>query len=154
MRCVLLKKKERHQLLKELIEEQTIQKQDEFVTILEKRGIKVTQATISRDIKELQLMKIPAAAGGYRYSLPPDLQHETSKKLEKMLKDGFISMDKLEYFIIIHTAPGNAFAFGALLDGSSFDEIFGTISGDDTLLVICRSIEHANQLEKRLIQSL
>ena len=149
-----MKKKERHQLLKELIEQQIIQKQDEFVTILENRGIKVTQATISRDIKELQLMKVPVAGGGYCYSLPPDLQYETSKKLKKMLKDGFVSMDKLEYFIIIHTAPGNAFAFGALLDGSGFEEIFGTISGDDTLLVICRSIEHANQLEKRLIQSL
>ncbi len=147
-----LKKKERHRLLKELIEEQSIEKQEDFVSILKERGIDVTQATISRDIKELQLMKVPATSGGYYYSLPPDMNDDTSVKLGKMLKDAFVSMDCQDYFMVIHTIPGNAFALSALLDASNFEGVFGTISGDDTLLVICRSAEDAKQLKEHIIQ--
>ncbi|MEG0288297.1 MAG: transcriptional regulator ArgR [Carnobacterium sp.] len=146
-----MKKKERHRLLQNLIQEHIIEKQEDFVRILEEKGIEVTQATISRDIKELQLVKVPAPTGGYRYSLPPDVQHNTSKKLERLLKDAFVSIDVQDYFLLLRTIPGNAFALGSLIDLSDFSEIFGTISGDDNVLIICRSEEQAKNLKNHFI---
>ncbi|ALV22948.1 Arginine pathway regulatory protein ArgR, repressor of arg regulon [Carnobacterium antarcticum] len=147
----MMKKKERHRLLQNLIQEHIIEKQEDFVRILEEKGIEVTQATISRDIKELQLVKVPAPTGGYRYSLPPDVQHNTSKKLERLLKDAFVSIDVQDYFLLLRTIPGNAFALGSLIDLSDFSEIFGTISGDDNVLIICRSEEQAKNLKNHFI---
>lgn len=147
-----MKKRERHHLLQELIKENVIEKQEDFVRILEERGIEVTQATISRDIKELQLVKVPSQAGGYQYSLPPDIQYDTSKKLERLFKDAFVSMDTQDCFLLIRTIPGNAFALGSLIDTSNFDSVFGAISGDDTVLIICRSNEEALQLKNHFIQ--
>ena len=147
-----MKKRERHHLLQELIKENVIEKQEDFVRILEERGIEVTQATISRDIKELQLVKVPSQTGGYQYSLPPDIQYDTSKKLERLFKDAFVSMDTQDCFLLIRTIPGNAFALGSLIDTSSFDSVFGAISGDDTVLIICRSHEEALQLKNHFIQ--
>lgn len=152
MRWINMKKKDRHRLLKEIIEERVIEKQEDFVRILHEKDIEVTQATISRDIKELHLIKVPAPTGGYRYSLPPDMNYDTSKKLERLLQDAFISIDYQDYFIIIHTIPGNAFALGALVDASNFEGIFGTIAGDDTLLVMCRSSADALNLKEHIIQ--
>lgn len=146
-----MKKKERHRLLQDLIQDNIIEKQEDFVRILEERGIEVTQATISRDIKELQLVKVPAPAGGYRYSLPPDIQYDTSKKLERQLKDAFVSIDMQDIFLIIRTIPGNAFALGSLIDTSNFEEVFGTISGDDSVLIICRTKELAKVLKDYFI---
>lgn len=146
-----MKKKERHQLLKELIQEQVIEKQEDFVRILEERGIEVTQATISRDIKELYLVKVPAQNGGYRYSLPPDVQFDTAKKLERLIKDAFVSIDCQDYFLVLKTIPGNAYALGKLIESSSFSGVFGTIAGDDTILIICRSGEAALEVQEHIL---
>ncbi|SDQ48549.1 arginine repressor [Carnobacterium viridans] len=147
-----MKKRERHRLLQELIKENIIEKQEDFVRILEEKGIEVTQATISRDIKELQLVKVPSQIGGYQYSLPPDIQYDTSKKLERLFKDAFVSMDTQDCFLLVRTIPGNAFALGSLIDNSNFDSVFGAISGDDTVLIICRSNEEALHLKNHFIQ--
>lgn len=146
-----MKKKDRHQLLQNLIQDHVIEKQEDFVRILEEKGIEVTQATISRDIKELQLVKVPALSGGYRYSLPLDVQYDTSKKLKRLMRDAFVSVDIQDYFLLLHTIPGNAFAMGSLIDLSNFEEIFGTISGDDSVLIICRSAESAKKLKNHFI---
>ncbi|MFS7003279.1 arginine repressor [Carnobacterium maltaromaticum] len=146
-----MKKKERHQLLKELIQEHVIEKQEDFVRVLEEKGIEVTQATILRDIKELHLVKVPAQTGGYRYSLPPDIQFDTAKKLERLIKDAFVSIDYQDYFLVLKTIPGNAYALGKLIESSNFDGVFGTIAGDDTILIICRSATAANQIQDQLL---
>lgn len=147
-----MKKKERHRLLKKIIEERVVEKQEDFVRILNEKGIEVTQATISRDIKELHLFKVPALAGGYRYSLPTDMNYDTSEKLERLLQDAFVSIDCKEYFVLIHTIPGNAFALGALVDASRFEGVLGTIAGDDTLMIFCRSSADALDLKEHFIQ--
>lgn len=149
-----MKKKERQDLLRQLLREEVIQKQEDFVRILQKRGITVTQATISRDIQEMQLVKIPTPLCGYRYSLPADLNFDASRKLEKMMKDSFLGIDLQREFLLLKTVPGNAFALGALIEKAEFDEIFGVVSGDDTILIICRSEERAEHLQKRLIRYL
>lgn len=150
----MMKKKERHQLLKSLIQDYVIEKQGDFVSILKDKGIEVTQATISRDIKELQLIKVPSLSGGYRYSLPPDIHYDISKKLERLLKTCFVSADVQDYLLLVRTIPGNAFALASLIDLSEFEEIFGTISGDDSVLIICRSNELAKKIKNHFIRML
>lgn len=146
-----MKKKERHQLLRQLVQQDVIQKQEDFVDILQKRGIDITQATISRDIKELQLIKVPAKDGGYQYNLPPEMNYNVSKKLERLMKDAFVSIDTQNEFVLIKTLPGNAFALGTLIESANYQEVFGCISGDDTVLVICREVESAEHFQRRII---
>lgn len=147
-----MKKIQRHQFLKKLIQEENIQKQEDIVRILKERNIQVTQATISRDIKELNLVKVPASLGGYKYSLPMEVNYDAAHKLERVMKDSFQSMDIQKEFLLIRTLPGNAMALGAVLEKMEFDEIFGIISGDDTVLIICKDDEKSVQLQNKLIR--
>jgi transcriptional regulator of arginine metabolism len=146
-----VKKKERHQLLRQLVQQEVIQKQEDFVDILQKRGIDITQATISRDIKELQLIKVPAQEGGYQYNLPPEMNYNISKKLARLMKDAFVSIDTQKEFVLIKTLPGNAFALGTLIETAKYQEVFGCISGDDTVLIICRDEDSAERFQRRII---
>ena len=146
-----MKKKERHQLLRQLVQQEVIQKQEDFVDILQKHGIDVTQATISRDIKELQLIKVPAQEGGYQYNLPPEMNYNISKKLARLMKDAFVSIDTQKEFVLIKTLPGNAFALGTLIETAKYQEVFGCISGDDTVLIICRDEDSAERFQRRII---
>lgn len=146
-----MKKKERHQLLRQLVEQEVIRKQEDFVEILQKKGIDITQATISRDIKELQLIKVPAQDGGYQYNLPPEMNYNVSKKLARMMKDAFVSIDTQKELVLIKTLPGNAFALGNLIETASYQEVFGCVAGDDTVLVICRDTEKAESFQRRII---
>lgn len=146
-----MKKKERHQLLRQLVQEETIRRQEDFVCILQESGINVTQATISRDMKELQLIKVPAHEGGYQYSLPPETNYNTSKKLARLMKDAFVSIDIQKEMVLIKTLPGNAYALSALIDKVNYDEVFGCISGDDTVLVICKDESKAEDFQRRII---
>lgn len=148
---VLMKKKERHQLLKQLVQQETIQKQENFVSILQERGIDVTQATISRDIKELQLIKVPSQTGGYQYSVPPEMNFNISKKLSRLMKDAFVSIDTQKEFVFVKTLPGNAFALGTLIETANYEEVFGCISGDNSVLIICRSENQAEIFQRRMI---
>lgn len=136
-----MRKKDRHQLLTRLLSEQDIAKQEEFVEILEQRGIQVTQATISRDIKELKLVKIPSATGGYRYSLPAQNDIEIAQKLENLLKNAVKSVKRMDKFVLIKTMPGNASALSYLLDTYYAKELFGIMTDDDTILMIAKAQE-------------
>ena len=147
-----MRKKDRLALLKQILEEETIQKQEDFVRILKERGIEVTQATISRDMKELQLIKAPTAMGGYKYILPTEVNEATSNKLERLIKDSFVSIDSQNELLLIKTIPGNAFALGSLIEQMEFEEVFGVIAGDDTILIICRDEQKADQLQRQLIR--
>lgn len=146
-----MKKKERHHLLRQLVQQETIQKQEDFVEILLNRGIDITQATISRDIKEMQLIKVPSQSGGYHYSLPPEMNFNISKKISRLMKDAFVSIDTQKEFVIIKTLPGNAFALGTLIETANYEEMFGCISGDNSVLIICRSEDQAEIFQKRMI---
>lgn len=146
-----MKKRERHRLLQDLIQEKVVEKQEDFVKLLEDKGIEITQATISRDIKELHLVKTPLDSGGYRYSMPPDVHFDTTKKLGRLLSDAYISMDTMDYFLVMKTSPGNAQAVGALMDNSAFDGVIGSICGDDTMLLICRNPEMAQLMKEKLL---
>lgn len=149
-----MSKAKRHIKIRELITEHDIETQDELVDHLEIEGFTVTQATISRDIKELHLVKVPSTSGKYKYSLPADQRFNPLEKLKRLIMDAFVKIDHTHLFIVLKTIPGNAHAIGALIDNLDWSEIMGTICGDDTCLIICRTEEEANIVKDRFLHML
>lgn len=149
-----MSKMQRHIKIRELINENEIETQDELVDQLKALDYNVTQATVSRDIKELHLVKVPTLSGRYKYSLPADLKFNPYEKLKRLIVDAFVSIDHAGHFIVLKTLPGNANAIGVLIDNLEWEEIMGTICGDDTCLLICREETHAIEMKNRLISML
>lgn len=144
-------KGQRHIKIRELIMKNEIETQDQLVEGLRNLGFKITQATVSRDIKELHLVKVPLADGRYKYSLPADQRYNPLNKLKRSLLDSFVKLDTTNQFVVLKTLPGNAMAIGALLDNLDWEEILGTICGDDTCLIICRKEEEAERISERIL---
>lgn len=142
-----MRKKDRHRLITRVLTENDIQKQEDFVTVLKARGVEITQATISRDIKEMKLIKVPSKNGGYRYSLPAETTEDVTTKLDKLLSVAFVSVDQMEKFVTLRTIPGNASAVANLIDKKYQNLIFSTISDDDHVLIIARTEEDAKELK-------
>lgn len=147
-------KAKRHLRIREIIANNEIDTQEELVEQLKKAGFNVTQATVSRDIKELHLVKVPLDDGRYKYSLPADQKFNPQHKLKRILGDSFIGIDYSENLIVVKTMPGNASAIGALIDHLQWESIMGTICGDDTCLIICRSKESAKEISKKILEML
>lgn len=145
-----MSKAKRHIKIRELISEYDIETQDELVDRLKELGFNVTQATVSRDIKELRLIKIPSSSGKYKYSLPTKQRYDVEEKLKRRLMESFVSIDHAANFIVLKTLPGNANAIGALIDELDWEEIMGTICGDDTCLILCRTEKKTKTVFKRL----
>lgn len=151
---IVLNKGQRHLRIRDIITNEEVETQDQLVDKLKKAGVDVTQATVSRDIKELHLIKVPLSDGRYKYSLPPVHRFNTEEKLRRMLTDAFVSIDSASHFIILKTLPGNAHAIGVLIDNLEWDEIMGTICGDDTCLIICRHEEDSELVRTRFLEML
>ncbi|MBF2504802.1 transcriptional regulator ArgR [Listeria welshimeri] len=149
-----MNKGHRHIIIRELITSNEIDTQEDLVELLLERDVKVTQATVSRDIKELHLVKVPTQTGGYKYSLPADNSFNPHQKLKRALIDCFIGIDTVKFMIILKVMPGNGNSVGALIDNLDWPEKAGTICGDDTCLIICRSEENAKTLTDRFIDML
>ncbi|MCA1030677.1 transcriptional regulator ArgR [Bacillus timonensis] len=149
-----MNKGQRHIKIREIITANEIETQDELVDMLRGAGFNVTQATVSRDIKELHLVKVPMMDGRYKYSLPADQRFNPLQKLKRALMDAFVKMDAAGHMLVMKTLPGNANAIGALIDNLDWDEILGTICGDDTCLIICRTPEDTEGISKRLLDML
>lgn len=147
-------KAQRHIKIREIIATRDIETQEELVEELKKAGYNVTQATVSRDIKELHLVKVPTNNGRYKYSLPADKRFNPLQKLKRMLTESFVGIEKSENLIVMKTLPGNAHAVGALIDNLDWPEIIGTIAGDDTILIICRDREKVPDIINRFIDML
>ena len=143
-----MKKKERQRLLTRFLSEYEIQKQEEFVEYLSAQGVEVTQATISRDIKELKLIKIPSSQGGYRYSLANESKEDVLEKLKKLLSTGLISVDQMEKYIVLRTLPGNASAIGNLVDKYYQKDLFASLNDDAKVLMITWTEEKAVELSE------
>ncbi len=147
-------KGQRHIKIREMISNHDIETQDDLVELLKKANFNVTQATVSRDIKELHLVKVPMNDGRYKYSLPADQRFNPLQKLKRTLTDSFISIDYADHLIIMKTLPGNANAIGALIDKLDWEDLMGTICGDDTILIICRSKEVSSDVSQRFLDML
>lgn len=147
-------KGQRHIKIREIITNEEIETQDDLVKRLREEGFNVTQATVSRDIKELHLVKVPLADGRYKYSLPKEQRFNPIQKLKRALIDSFVSIDYTNNLIVMKTLPGNANAIGALIDNLDWEEIMGTICGDDTILIICKKNEHTSLVTQRFLELL
>lgn len=129
----------RQNMILELVKSQEIDTQEKLAELLAKSGFKVTQATVSRDIKELQLVKATSQAGQSFYTLPPKADAAVSDRFKKILKETVIDIDSAENLIVIKTLSGCANAAGEAIDTSDYPQIVGTLAGDNTLLVIVNS---------------
>ena len=134
-------KKSRHQKIKELIEQYEIETQEELADKLREAGYAVTQATVSRDIRELKLSKVPMGDGKQKYTILINSDHYLSDKYIRVLKDGFVSMDMAQNILVVKTVSGMAMAVAAALDAMKLKEIVGSIAGDDTIMMAVRTVE-------------
>ena len=133
--------KDRHQKIKELVEQYEIETQEELADKLKEAGYVVTQATVSRDIRELKLSKIPMGAGRQKYAVLSNNDHYLGDKYIRVLRDGFVSMDMAQNILVIKTVSGMAMAVAAALDAMKLKEIVGSIAGDDTIMMAVRTVE-------------
>lgn len=139
-------KGQRHIKIREIIMNQEIETQDELVDALRDMGLHVTQATISRDIKELMLIKVPTDDGRYKYSLPTTQRYNPVQKLQRALVDSFVHIDHTGNLVVMKCLPGTANSVAVLLDNMEWPDLLGTICGDDTILLICRNEEYSNYI--------
>lgn len=133
-------KLERHSKIVELIGKYEIETQEDLAERLKAAGFRVTQATVSRDIRELKLTKIQSENGRQRYVVMQS-QGSFSDKYIRILKDGYLSMDMAQNILVIKTVAGMAMAVAAALDAIHFHEIVGCIAGDDTIMCAVRSVD-------------
>jgi transcriptional regulator of arginine metabolism len=147
-----MRKQERHRIITQLLNEYDVKKQEDFVEILSQQGVTVTQATISRDIKEMKLIKVPAQNGGYRYSVPRKEQEDVNGKLADLLKEAVVFVDQMEKFITVKTMPGNSSACANLLEKQFTKILFTTLNDDDSILMIARTEEDAKHIQQDIAQ--
>jgi transcriptional regulator of arginine metabolism len=140
----------RQRKIRELIRAREIGTQEELVAALREEGMRVTQATVSRDIKEMQLVKVPLGDGRYKYSLPQEQRFNPAQKLKRALLDHFVSAEAAENLVVVKCLPGTANTIASLIDGMNWPELAGSISGDDTILLVCRSREKATEMAARI----
>ncbi|PZD93446.1 arginine repressor [Paenibacillus sambharensis] len=144
----------RHLKIREIINSEPIETQDDLVDALKRGGMIVTQATVSRDIKELQLIKVPTEDGRYRYSLPQEQKFNPVHKLRRAMLDNFVHVDYTDNLVVMKCLPGTANSIAALIDNMEWSEVMGTISGDDTILIICRTREQSTEIVQSLLDML
>jgi len=133
-------KLERHSKIVELIGKHEIETQEELADYLNQAGFAVTQATVSRDIRELKLTKVQSESGKQRYVVLQN-QGSFSDKYSRILRDGFLTMDMAQNILVIKTVSGMAMAVAAALDALHFGEMVGCIAGDDTIMCAIRSAD-------------
>lgn len=143
-------KKSRHQKIIQIIETYQVETQEVLVEYLKREGFDVTQATISRDIRELKLSKIPIGDGRQKYIVLEQEDHFLGDKYSRVLRDGFSSMDMAQNILVIKTVAGMAMAVAAAIDALKFPEVVGCIAGDDTIMVAVRTVEETKNLMDKI----
>ena len=143
-------KSARHNLILEIIESKEIETQEELAEELMNRGVKVTQATVSRDIKELRLLKVLSEHGGYKYATVERAEKGMNDRFARILADSIINIEPVNNLIVVNTITASANAAGEAIDSMKWSEVMGTIAGDNTLLIIARSNEAVETLMSRL----
>lgn len=139
----------RHAKILEIIENYDIETQDELVAKLKEHGMDVTQATVSRDIKELRLVKVTNAEGKARYKAMSNDSNVISDRLLTILREGHVSIDYANNILVIKTLPGMAQAVASAIDSLGWPEIVGTIAGDDTIMIVTRAERIAEEMQEK-----
>lgn len=147
-------KSNRHQKIIELVDNYEIETQEELADRLREEGFQVTQATVSRDIRALKLSKVSCGNGRQKYvAIKQDDTHLSAKYI-RVLKDGFVAMDKAQNILVIKTVSGMAMAVAAAVDALEMDEIVGSIAGDDTIMAAVRTTEDTQVVMDKILEML
>jgi transcriptional regulator of arginine metabolism len=141
-------KRTRHGQILEIIKHHRVGSQEGLRELLQSQGIDVTQATLSRDIRELRLVKVPDADGASHYSLPEEW--ESTPPLETLLPTLFVSAEGVGNFLVVRTMKGGAQAIALGIDWEEWPEVMGTLAGDDTILIIFREEDAVAPVQERL----
>lgn len=131
----------RHAKIVELIHKYDIETQEELADYLNEAGFQVTQATVSRDIRDLKLTKVPTEGGRQKYTILKTPETAMSEKYMRVLKDGYVSMDMAQNILVIKTVSGMAMAVAAAIDAMNWNEVVGCIAGDDTIMCAIRTTD-------------
>lgn len=140
----------RHAKILEIINTKDIETQEELAEELKNAGMDVTQATVSRDIKELKLIKVLSSSGKYKYASILPVEKFMSDKLVSIFSQTVLSVENIDKFIVVKTMSGSASAAAEAIDSLNFNGIAGTIAGDNTIFILVRTTEQANQLVQKI----
>ncbi len=143
-------KKNRHEAILSLIQKEKLSTQEELMQRLNTLGYKVTQATVSRDIKALKLVKIPAEAGEYRYAASQSEAEDFSGKYYSILAHSVTGVDYAGNMVVVKCFAGMAQAACAAVDSLEIENIVGTLAGDDTIFVLCKDEKSASEVKNYL----
>jgi len=143
-------KKIRHKAIVDIINKYDVETQEELAGYLKAEGFIVTQATVSRDIRELHLSKVSIGGGRQKYVVHRQDNSHMEDKFTRVLKDGFVSMDMAQNILVVKTVAGMAMAVAAAIDAMKFQEVVGCIAGDDTIMVAVRTKEETVALMGKL----
>lgn len=142
-------KRERHDTILEIIDARMVSSQEDLRKLLLQRGWDVTQATLSRDLRELRLARVPTPEGA-RYAVTDGSIEESRAALDTLLPQLFLRLEGVSEMLVLRTVPGGAQPIAAALDGEGWSDILGTVGGDDTILIICRSVAARDRIMRRL----
>ncbi len=145
-------KSQRHARILELVSKYEIETQEDMMSRLQSEGFKVTQATVSRDLKELKLTKTLTARGTYRYSVNNSRRHNGSGKLNNAMVDSITQVDYSLNTVVIKTYPGLAQAVASAVDALNMHSILGSVAGDDTIIVVTRSEDDAKEINGKITE--
>ena len=134
----------------DIIEKQEIETQEELASALNARGIRVTQATVSRDIKELRLLKVLTPSGKYKYATGDQADNNLTDRFIRMLAESLLSVSSANNLIVVKTLSGSANVAAEALDSMHWPEVLGTMAGDNTVLLIIRSNEETITVTSRI----
>lgn len=143
-------KQTRQEIIKNILNANIVETQEQLVALLQDAGVAVTQATVSRDIKDMQLIKIPIRAGRYRYSMPMVAQASAVGKLDRVLADALQSVATQDYFVNLILTPGSGPAVASILQAKNDTRIFAVVPADASILLICRDADSAQSLANEL----
>ena len=140
----------RHAKILEIISTKEIETQEELCAELNARNLVVTQATISRDIRDLHLFKVAGIEKKYRYAYIHETQGEVSPKMKSLFTDSVLTVRSAQNIVVVKTLAGNGANAGAVIDKLNYPEIIGSVAGDDTLFAVCESTEAATLVVEKI----
>lgn len=143
-------KKVRHKKILEIIAKHDVETQEELAVYLREAGFAVTQATVSRDIRELRLSKVSAGNGGQKYASLKQAEQKSDDKYARVLRDGYHSIEKAQNLLVMKTSAGMAMAVAVAIDAMQLPEVVGCIAGDDTIMIAVRTTEDTDKLMERI----
>ncbi|KRM93017.1 arginine repressor [Loigolactobacillus rennini] len=149
-----MKKNKRQAKIEQIIQQQTIGTQEKLLAALEAEGIHATQATVSRDIREMQIVKERDSQGQLRYTIYHNGEKTVAERLDDTIAEVVVSIQQVEFVNVVTTAPGNGNSLAAIIDELTFPQIAGTIAGHDTILIISPDRQSARDIHDYFTQRL